>query len=290
MGKTSLMKAYSINDLHIWADGLDHPECVAIHPDGSVWAGGEAGQIYRISTDGEIELFISTGGFVLGLAFSPEGWLAICDLKKKVVWRLDLTTRSLTVFADGAGDIMFQTPNFPVFDSKGNLYVSDSGEFRKENGCIYKFSVDGKREIWQRGPFSFTNGMALSAQEDILYVVSTWLPGVEAIQILPNGSAGERKVVVQIPETCPDVIAIDQQGNLLISCYAPNTIYCLDKKGLLTTLVHDWESHTICNPTNIAFGGPENCDLFIANLGRWHIAKLSLEIPGLQLAGQIPHE
>ena len=33
----------TVQDITIFADGLDHPECVAIHPDGSVWAGGEAG-------------------------------------------------------------------------------------------------------------------------------------------------------------------------------------------------------------------------------------------------------
>ncbi|MFM8485773.1 MAG: hypothetical protein ACKOCH_05525, partial [Bacteroidota bacterium] len=55
-----------------FASGLDHPECVAVHPDGSVWAGGEAGQIYRISPDGRVvEEVANTGGFVLGLAFSP---------------------------------------------------------------------------------------------------------------------------------------------------------------------------------------------------------------------------
>jgi gluconolactonase len=41
----------SIDDIEIFADGLDHPECVAVHPDGSVWAGGEAGQIYKVSPD-----------------------------------------------------------------------------------------------------------------------------------------------------------------------------------------------------------------------------------------------
>ena len=34
---------------------LDHPECIAVHPDGSVWAGGEAGQIYKISADGKAD-------------------------------------------------------------------------------------------------------------------------------------------------------------------------------------------------------------------------------------------
>ena len=36
-----------------FADGLDHPEGIAIHADGSVWAGGEAGQVYKISPDGK---------------------------------------------------------------------------------------------------------------------------------------------------------------------------------------------------------------------------------------------
>ena len=54
---------------------LDHPECVAIHPiDGSVWCGGEAGQIYRIDAAGrEITQVASTGGFVLGIAFADQG-------------------------------------------------------------------------------------------------------------------------------------------------------------------------------------------------------------------------
>jgi hypothetical protein len=40
-------KAYasSLSQSVEFASGLDHPECVAVHPDGSVSAGGEAGQI-----------------------------------------------------------------------------------------------------------------------------------------------------------------------------------------------------------------------------------------------------
>lgn len=278
------MKQYSINDIEIWADGLDHPECVVVHPDGSLWAGGEGGQLYHITSKNEFHEVANTGGFVLGLAFSPQGWLAICDLKKKCVWKYDTQKNELTLFANEAGGRRFQTPNFPVFDKQGNLYVSDSGEFRKHNGCLYRFTPGGIGEIWHAGPFSFANGMALSANQQTLYVVSTWLPGVEAIAIGPDGSAGIRNTVVQLPETCPDGIALDEDENLYISCYAPNTIYRYTSKGELSTLIHDWEAHTICNPTNIAFGGKDRRDLFIAGLGRWHIAKLELETAGLPLA------
>src|ERR1700755_323306 len=94
----------TINDIEIFADGLDHPECVAVHPDGSVWAGGEAGQIYRISPDGkDIREITSTKGFILGIAFSPDAsWLAVCDLKNHCVWKLILETNQLEKFSTGA--------------------------------------------------------------------------------------------------------------------------------------------------------------------------------------------
>lgn len=282
------MKQYTINDIEVWADGLDHPECVAVHSDGSLWAGGEGGQVYHISSKNVFKEVVNTGGFVLGLAFSPEGWLAICDLKKKCVWRFDISTGELKLLASEAGGRKFQTPNFPVFDKQGNLYVSDSGEFRKHNGCIYKFSPGGNGEIWHAGPFPFANGMALSKDQQTLFVVSTWLPGVEAIDIQLDGTAGDKRTIVELPKTCPDGIAIDEEENLYVSCYAPNVIYKIDRRGELLTLIEDWESHTICNPTNIAFGGKDNRDLFIANLGRWHIAKLRLDTGGLLLAGQLP--
>jgi hypothetical protein len=47
-----------------------------------------------------VEEVANTGGFVLGLAFSPGAkWLAVCDLGKKCVWKLDLATRQLSMFA-----------------------------------------------------------------------------------------------------------------------------------------------------------------------------------------------
>ncbi|HEX2534413.1 MAG TPA: SMP-30/gluconolactonase/LRE family protein, partial [Chitinophagaceae bacterium] len=169
------------------------------------------------------------------------------------------------------------------FDAAGNLYVSESGAFRQVNGAIYRFDAAGRGTLWHRGPFDFPNGMALSADGKKLYVVCSFLPGIEQVVIRADGSAGERSVLVHLPRTCPDGIAVDTEGHLLISCYAPNAIYCLGPDGQLTTLIHDWEAHGLSNPTNIAFGGAENRQLFIANLGRWHIARMELDHPGIPL-------
>lgn len=269
----------------IFAEGLDHPECMVYHSDGSVWAGGEAGQVYKISKDGKkVEEVARTNGFILGLAFSPDGsWLLVCDLAKKCLWRLDTKDYALTKFADGGGGHLFNIPNYACFDSKGDVYVSESGAFREVTGKILKFDGTGKGKVWCEGPFNFANGMAIDKDEKFIYVVCSFLPGVERIQIKSDGTAGDREVFATMPESVPDGLAFDQAGNLYVSCYAPNKIFKVSPDRTISTLIDDWEAHTISNPTNIAFGGDNFDQLFVANLGRWHISKTDVGIKGLKL-------
>ncbi len=271
----------------IFFDGLDHPECIAVHPDGSIWAGGEAGQIYRITADGNSmdQVVKIENGFILGIAFSPRAeWLAICDLSNKCIWKLALTSREISKFADGAENHSFNIPNYAVFDPTGNLYVSESGAFRQVTGKILKFDPSGNGSIWHEGPFNFANGMAMGPGGSHLYVVCSWLPGVERIAIQPDGSAGNRSVYCTLPQTVPDGIAFDVHANLYVSCYTPNAIYKVSSEQTITLLIDDWEAHTLSNPTNIAFGGKDADQLFTANLGRWHVTKIDLGIQGLPLA------
>lgn len=276
----------AIEKVAVFADGLDHSECVAVHPDGSLWAGGEAGQIYRITADGKtVEQIASTGGFVQGVAFAPGAtWLAACDPGNKCVWKVDPATGKLEKFATGAEGQTFNIPNYASFDTAGNLYVSESGNFRQVNGKIFRFRPNGSGEIWQEGPFNFANGLALSPGETHLYVACTWLPGVERIPINEDGSAGPREVFVTFPKTCPDGLAFDREGNLYVSFYTPNAVYQVRPDRSVRVVVDDWEAHTLSNPTNIAFGGTDFNQLFVANLGRWHISRIPMPVPGLPLA------
>jgi gluconolactonase len=276
----------TIDDVSVFADGLDHPECVAVHPDGSLWAGGEGGQVYKISADGKSIMEVNnTNGFILGLAFCPDAsWLAICDSKNKCVWKLDINSNELVKYATGADGENFNIPNYAAFTKDGRLFVTESGAFRQVTGKIFCFDPSGNGHIWHHGPLSFANGLAISANEDYLYVVCTWLPGVERIAINADGSAGRREVYCTLPQTCPDGIAFDQDGNLYVSCYTPNCIFKVNKKQEVTLIIDDWEAHTLSNPTNIAFGGENFDQLFTANLGRWHVSKININTVGLKLA------
>ncbi len=261
---------------------LRHPEGVAVDRDGNVWCGGDEGEIYRIGADGStMEVVATTGGFTLGLAFDPQGRLYICDLKHAAVFRLDPTGR-LERFADRGGSANLRIPNFPVVDVDRNcLYVSDSHHFSDPGPGVWRFDLaSGQGELWYALPMTFANGMALAPGGDALYVVETFARRVVRIPILPDGAAGAAVPVVQGIERLPDGLAFDVEGNLYVSCYEPSRIYRLGPDGRFGLLIDDPEAHTLCHPTNIAFRGT---DLFTANLGRWHITRIPVGIPGAPL-------
>ena len=272
--------------LRIFVEGLDHPECVAVHPDGSVWCGGEAGQIYRIDPTGtKVEEVANTSGFVLGIAFSPDlTWLAICDIRRKALLRLDLASMALTVYAENIGWWRLSIPNYPVFARDGHLFLSESGEFGKISGRIFRFDPDGRAELWAGGDLVFANGLALDSPEKYLYVVESFLPGICCYPILPDGSAGPRELFVDNLREVPDGLAFDEAGNLYCSCYAPARIYRIGPDRQPEIFAEDPTCHELSNCTNLAFGGPAFTTLFASNLGRWHITAIETGTRGMPLA------
>jgi gluconolactonase len=277
---------------------LKHPEGVAVASDGAIWCGGDGGEIYRIAPDGSsFEVVACSGGFTLGLAFDGKGQLYTCDLGLKAVMRLEPTSRQLETFSNGGGGATMRVPNFPVVDQARNcLYVSDSYEAGTPGPGVWRCDLEtGDAVLWYDRPLNFANGMALSPDRKFLYVVETFSRQVSRIPILDDGSAGEADVFVDGIERLPDGLAFDGQGNLYISCYEPSRIYRVSPSGppghrpppegvspdgKLELLFDDPEAHMLCHPTNCAFRGN---DLYTSNLGRWHITKIEVGIPGLPL-------
>ena len=272
----SLMR---IDQFAPFVHGLDHPEGVAAGPDGTVYAGGEAGQIYRVGLDGSFEQIASTGGFVLGLCLDGDGTIYACDLANSAVMRIGLDG-GVTTYSGGAQERPMAVPNYPVFDAAGNLYVSDSGGWKEYKGCLFRIRPGGETEVVGEGLGAFPNGMALHPDGDGLYVVLSNLPGVVRVALNDDGTVGPPRTIVELPRHVPDGLAFDVERNLYIACYTPDVIYRLSPGGVLDVLAEDWESVTFATPTNIAFAGPGRETLVVASLARWHLTKGPMPIAG----------
>jgi gluconolactonase len=275
----SLMR---IEEFAPFIEGLDHPEGVACGPAGEIYAGGEAGQIYRVEVDGRHRQIGSTGGFILGLCLDADANVYACDSAHHAVMRIT-QTGAVSTYANGTPERRMVTPNYPVFDAAGNLYVSDSGSWDGNDGCVFRVRPSGETEVLTEGVTRFPNGMALAPDGRHLYVVVSQVPAVVRLPITGDGAVGPAEPVIEMPRHVPDGLAFDEQHNLYISCYTPDVIYRLTPNGDLTMVACDFNGVTFATPTNIAFCGPDRRTLVVASLSRWHLTKGAMPIAGAKL-------
>lgn len=254
------------------ADGLDHPEGVTVDADGTLYAGGEAGQIYRVDLDASsFDEVASTGGFLLGICADGAGRIYACDIKRREVLRVDPADGRVEVYSNGTADRPMVNPNFPVFDAAGNLYVTDSGTFKGDDGCIFRIDPQGRTEVWTTASSNFPNGACLAADGSALYVLESCTPALVRIGINADGSAGAREVIAELPGLVPDGVALDTDGNAYVCCYRPDRIVRVRADGAVDVLADDPEGTVLAAPTNGVWVGPERNLLVVGNLGRWHL-------------------
>ena len=260
---------------------LQHPEGVAVGPDGWIWSGSENGQILRIAPDASgIEEVASTGGFTLGLAFDGDRALFACDLKHATVFRLDLQTRELKRFTPPG----IKIPNFPVVDVRRNrLLVSDSHAFGRPGPGVWSYDLDtGAGGLWFDGTMNFANGCALTPDGDALLICETFGRQISQISIRSDGRAGDARPFAADLPGLPDGIALADDGTVFVGCYEPSRVLCIPAAGGAAAIyIEDPTAHLFAHPTNIAFDGAA---LYTANLGRWHITRIETDASARTLA------
>ena len=269
------------DSIDVLVDGLDHPEGVAYdHSNGTLYAGGEQGQVYRIDIAGRRFVEVArTPGFVLGLAVDGDGRLVICDSADGAVWALDGDRLTRLLAQVGRRHLML--PNYPAFGPDGTLYMSDSGAWNADVGATVALRPDGEGEILDDTLRRFPNGCAVTPDGKELWLLQSEGEDLHRID-LAGGGRPER--MIRLPGTVPDGIALTEDGGAVISCYRPDIIYYLSPAGDLETLAEDYQGTALAAPTNVCFIGPQRSTLVTANLGRWHLSILETGLRGV-----VPH-
>lgn len=269
-----------LDQIETFAEGLDHPEGICATADGTLYVGGELGQLYRIEPDGSPAELLRTGGFMLGLAADAAGRIYAVDTGNRCVWRIDPASGERTRFTDGTPERPFVNPNWGAFGPDGSYYLSDSGGWGDGDGCLWRVPPGGRAEVWSEQSRAFPNGLAVSPDGSTLYVLESYPGALVAFAIEAGGGAGPRRLLIDLDPAVPDGVALATDGSMFISCYRPDTIYRWSAEEGLRTFAEDPRGTVLAAPTNIVFSGPRRDQIVVPNIGRWHLSRMPAGVAG----------
>lgn len=298
---------YGLDALEIFGKGVGGSEGVVVDKGGNVYGIGHNGVVVKVTPDGNISKIASlpTGSVPAGITMDRQGNLVYCDTGKKAVMRVT-PGGQISLIADHVGTMPLTWPNFAVYDSRGNLYVSNTsttsdiqgllGEYAKPepNGFLVRIRPDGKGDVIATGIY-MANGTAIDPREDAVYVLESNRNDCLRIAIGKDGSFGKPEVYARDFPGSPDGMAFDEAGNLYVTIigtfqngqWVPaNRIIKVDREGKWTLFIDDPSGKKLAMPTNCAFGGADLREFVIANLKGDHITRLHTSFRGYPLYHQ----
>jgi gluconolactonase len=271
-----------LDRFHEFADGLNHPEGVAWDPgNGRVYAGGEGGEIYSITLDGEVTQVGSSGGSMLGVAVDGRGRVYACDAERGEIARWDPRGRDVSTYARGVDGRDMDTPNVAAFGPDGMLYVTCSGEAGHPE--IVRVSPGGAAERWSDAVPGYPNGAAVTPDGEALVVVEAHAQRLVRVPIEADGSAGVPSKICELPDTDPDGVALAADGALWVTLYRPDGLVRVPPDGTVEVMVDDRLATTFDAPTNIAWVGASLDRLVVANVGDTFLSTGDVGVAGTPL-------
>ncbi len=276
--------------------GIARPEDVVVARDGAVWASDKASAAARILPDGSLVRCGTAGGEPNGLKIDPrDGSLVIANLALGILQRLRPETGALSTMLSAVGDTPIKTPNYVLFDSRGNLWCSVSTRRGRvpewldgtPDGFVFRVSAAGEARI-VADSLRFPNGLALDGDERYLYVAQTAADNVLRFPLTAHGLGraepfGPERLGHRV---FPDGIAFDAAGNLWTTLVLANRIVAITPDGKVELVAEDDGSGLIDKPTNIAFGGAALRDVYVGSIAADYVLRGRSTIAGLPLAHQ----
>jgi gluconolactonase len=254
---------------------------VALGPDDMLYAGGEAGQVYRIDpAGGGHEQIADTKGFALGVCLDAGGSIYVCDPGNAAVVRVDGGSGSVEAWCEAGGGERLVTPNWAAFAPDGSMWLSDSGTEALDvrDGRLLRVPPGGgDAEVVDIGPLHFPNGLCIGRDRSV-YWLESFTP-----QLRRLGDGGP-ELVAELPGVVPDGVALDAEGGFLIGCYYPFRLLRVPAcRGEVELILDDPTGIHLIMPTNVAYFGRDLEQVAVAALGGYGIKALPAPVAGAPL-------
>lgn len=231
--------------LHVIAlGGEEGPEHVVLARDGKLYASMASGAVLRMNSDGSArDVFVNTGGRVLGFDFDAAGNLIAADAMRGVLAIAPDRTITVLIGATNGGAVSY--PNSLVVAGSGKIYFTDSsarfapsvwgGTFEASMLDIVEQSATGRVIEYDPASYkvrtvakglSFANGIALSQDEQALFVNETgryrvWKIAVTADNIDVAQNSPQARVLFDNLPGYPDNLMRGLDGRIWLGFAKP---------------------------------------------------------------------
>ncbi len=251
-------------------------------PDGGLLFGNnQENQIVRIAPDGTVTAWFQNSGGANALTRMPNGDIVATLVGDKVVAAMTPGPPPRPLVS-GYNGPPFNRPNDLVASRRGDIYFTDTAAVGasgatlpaavyqiKEQGLLARITTDIERP----------NGVALSPDDDTLYVANTAGEFIIAFDLDRKGRPGKRRDFARLTMPAPqngapassgaDGIAVDAEGRLYVATTLGVQVFSSRGKPLGTIELPR-------TPQNLAFAGPDRSSLFVVGRGAvYRIATLT---------------
>ena len=236
------------------------------------------GRVFTVSPKGEFDVIAEYDGWPNGLKIRRDGRIFIADYKHGIM-ELDRKTGKVEPVLERFRVERFKALNDLVFASNGDMYFTDQGHtgLHDPTGRVYRWRADGTLECLVDMVPS-PNGIVLSRDETMVFVAVTRSNTVWRIPLMPDGGVAKVGVFVHMSGgNGPDGMAMDVEGNLAVAHVGFGAVWLFNPRGEPIARVESCAGH---HTTNVAYGGPDNRDLYITESETGSILRARMEIPG----------
>ena len=236
------------------------------------------GRIFRIKPSGDVDLVAEYDGEPNGLKIHHDGRILVTDHKCGLV-QIDPDSGSVTPVVQRHMTEMFRGLNDLFITREGDIWFTDQGasSMLDWTGRVYRLNTAGRLErLMDRVPSP--NGIVMNPAEKMLYVAVTRQNSVWKGALAPDGSLNRVGLFIQMSGgTGPDGMAMDQAGNLVVAHAGAGFVWVFSPLGVPILRLDSCEGHMT---TNVAYGGPDNRNLYITESESGCVLTARLDTPG----------
>jgi gluconolactonase len=247
--------------------------------DGNLWCvDTRLGRLHRISPSGKWELAFEYDGMPNGLKIHRDGRIFIADRRNGLVMHDPSKGTVETLVSGPAPGESFKGLNDLVIHSSGDICFTDQGRtgLQDPTGRVFRYTVAGELQCLI-GNAPSPNGLVFDRREQALFVAVTRANAVWRIATADPTERNRTGLFVQLPSAGPDGLALDEKGNLAVAHPTAGVIRLYNRYAEPLVIAKTCGGRMTAN---IAYGGEDNCSLFITEQETSSILVCRMPVPG----------